>query len=74
MESILRRHAIAGLGWFFAFAYFSFFSVMSANAASILRTDFYVGSGPGITIYLREVRDQSRKGGEWSDLTDSWSA
>ena len=31
----------------------------SGNSSSISRTDFYVESDPGISIYVREIRDRS---------------
>jgi hypothetical protein len=31
----------------------------SGDSSSISRTDFYVESDPGISIYVREIRDRS---------------
>jgi hypothetical protein len=57
--------SVAGLDWLLAGGFLSLFAMVamgSTATSSVSRTDFYVESDPGISIYLREIRDRSTNG------------
>ena len=56
---------VAGLGCSLAPGYLflsGMVALSSGDSSSISRTNFYVDSDPGISIYLREIRDPSTNG------------